>query len=169
MDVLREWALVQEEMARAEEDERKRMHREGERERLRAERRRARVTGFVGRMLVDWFRGEVWPKCLAADAKKQRRLIDEANIRQAARFCKKVQPPKTTLQDLEQIVTEDPLMMTKMEYLRLHKTQITDEGLIHLKGMTNLSRVDVYGSNISSKGVAQLREWFPNCYIKTRE
>ena len=43
--------------------------------------------------------------------------------------------------------------------------KITDAGLVHLKGMTNLQDLALGGANITESGVAELQKALPNCVI----
>lgn len=46
--------------------------------------------------------------------------------------------------------------MTRMEWLILEKTAITDKGLEHLQGMTALKTLNVNETNVTKAGLAQL-------------
>ena len=49
--------------------------------------------------------------------------------------------------------------------LDLGDTDITDEGLAHLKGLTNLKSLNLRGTDVSDEAVDKLREALPNCRI----
>ena len=49
--------------------------------------------------------------------------------------------------------------------LYLSEWKITDAGLIHLKQLTNLKRLDLIGTKITDAGVADLQMALPNCEI----
>ena len=74
---------MQAEIRQAEEVQRRR----------REEERRERVS-IVRGLIAEWFKTELWPACKQADARRMRRQINEANLRQAARFCKDVKVPQ---------------------------------------------------------------------------
>ena len=57
--------------------------------------------------------------------------------------------------------------MSKLETLDLgFCRKITDAGLVHLKGMTNLQSLDLGGTKITDAGVADLKKALPNCEIE---
>jgi hypothetical protein len=58
--------------------------------------------------------------------------------------------------------------LTNMRSLRLHQTRVSDAGIECLKEMTQLGQLDVYDTQISESGVRQLRQWFPDCQIVTK-
>ena len=43
---------------------------------------------------------------------------------------------------------------------------ITDAGLVHLKGLTNLQTLNFSGTKVTDAGVAQLKKALPNCKIE---
>ena len=47
----------------------------------------------------------------------------------------------------------------------LRGTKITDAGLVHLKGLTNLQTLNLGGTKITDAGVADLQKALPNCKI----
>ena len=66
-------------------------------------------------------------------------------------------------------VTDAGLMhlkgLTKLELLYLNRTQITDAGLEHLKGLTNLEDLWLNGTQVTDEGVKKLQQALPNCGI----
>ena len=58
--------------------------------------------------------------------------------------------------------------MTKLQYLNLDGCEnITNVGLVHLKGMTTLQSLTLYGcENITDSSVAELQKALPNCRIE---
>jgi hypothetical protein len=44
-------------------------------------------------------------------------------------------------------------------------TAITDAGLVHLKGLTNLDVLQIGGTRITQRGIRQLRQWLPETSI----
>ncbi len=50
--------------------------------------------------------------------------------------------------------------------LMLNETSITDAGLAHLSGLTNLRGLDLRGTRVTEEGVAQLQRALPNCRIE---
>jgi hypothetical protein len=50
--------------------------------------------------------------------------------------------------------------------LYLSDTQVTDTGLEHLKGLTNLERLELNRTQVTDEGVRKLQEALPNCEIK---
>jgi len=46
--------------------------------------------------------------------------------------------------------------MTKLEYLTLHYTQITDEGLEHLRGLSKLSRLNLSDTSVGDRGIKHI-------------
>ena len=53
--------------------------------------------------------------------------------------------------------------MTKLAYLSLVGTQITDAGLEHLKGMNQLRHLYLDRTKITDVGGKKLQEALPNC------
>ena len=49
--------------------------------------------------------------------------------------------------------------------VNLRGTQITDAGLVHLKGLTNLRGLNLNGTQTTNAGVADLKKALPNCNI----
>ena len=45
-------------------------------------------------------------------------------------------------------------------------TKITDAGLVHLKGLTNLQELDLSRTRTTDAGVAVLQKALPNCKIE---
>ena len=45
-------------------------------------------------------------------------------------------------------------------------TQVTDAGLVHLKGLTKLKRLSLQGSQVTRAGVAELKKALPKCSIR---
>ena len=44
-------------------------------------------------------------------------------------------------------------------------SQLTDAGLVHLKGLTKLKLLVVSGTRVTNRGVAELKKALPNCKI----
>jgi hypothetical protein len=44
-------------------------------------------------------------------------------------------------------------------------TPITDEGLVHLQGLTNLRVLDLHGTRVTLDGVQRLRQARPHCAV----
>ena len=55
--------------------------------------------------------------------------------------------------------------MTKLDLLILSDTQVTAAGLMHLKGLTNLERLNLYGTKVTAAAVNKLQQALPNCKI----
>ena len=70
-------------------------------------------------------------------------------------------------------ITDDGLMhlteMRQLSSLYLNHTQITDNGLKHLYSITSLSKVTLTGSQVTEVGVHELREELPECSILWEE
>ncbi len=47
----------------------------------------------------------------------------------------------------------------------LERTQLTDAGLAHLKGLTELRQFDLTGTQVTPRGVQELQQSFPNAQI----
>ena len=43
-------------------------------------------------------------------------------------------------------------------------TQVTDAGLVHLKGLPNLELLNLIGTQVTAAGVAELKKALPKCY-----
>lgn len=55
--------------------------------------------------------------------------------------------------------------LTNLEELTLNYTQVTDAGLVHLSGLTKLNRLYLHGSRVTDQGVAALKQKLPNLQI----
>jgi len=49
--------------------------------------------------------------------------------------------------------------------LQLRGTEITDAGLVHLTGLTNLHTLILHGTLVTDEGVKTLQEALPDCKI----
>jgi hypothetical protein len=49
--------------------------------------------------------------------------------------------------------------------LTLNDTKVSDTGLEHLKGLTQLQRLDLVGTKVSDAGVRKLQKALPGAYI----
>jgi len=47
----------------------------------------------------------------------------------------------------------------------LQGTEISDAGLVHLMGLSNLTDLDLGGTEVSDEGISKLKEALPNCEI----
>ena len=52
-----------------------------------------------------------------------------------------------------------------LQSLDLRKTEITDAGLVNLKGLTGLQWLYLMGTKVTEAGVAELKKALPNCKI----
>ena len=55
--------------------------------------------------------------------------------------------------------------MTKLEELLLFCPKVTDAGLVHLTGLTNLQELGLGSTKVTDAGVADLQKALPNCKI----
>ena len=55
--------------------------------------------------------------------------------------------------------------MTRLDFLSLAGTQVTDAGLRHLKGLTSLRQVVLFRTQVTPAGVADLNDALPNVYV----
>ena len=56
--------------------------------------------------------------------------------------------------------------MANLQPLRLSYTQVTDAGLVHLKGLTNLESLALASrTQITDAGITELQTTLPNCKI----
>ncbi len=53
--------------------------------------------------------------------------------------------------------------LTSLERLDLHDTQVSDAGLVNLKGLTSLQTLFLDGNQVTDAGVKELRAALPNC------
>ena len=44
--------------------------------------------------------------------------------------------------------------------------KVTDAGLVHLKGLTGLKDLGLYGTKVTNAGVAELKKALPKCKIE---
>ena len=67
-------------------------------------------------------------------------------------------------------ITDEGLMhlkgLTNLRGLDLWRTQITDAGLLHLKGLTKLQNLDLRDTKVTDAGVAELQQSLPKCAIR---
>ena len=55
--------------------------------------------------------------------------------------------------------------LSRLEWLNLSHTQITDKGLDHLKSLRNLRLLFLTGTHVTENGVRKLQSALPNCQI----
>jgi hypothetical protein len=55
--------------------------------------------------------------------------------------------------------------LTDLGGLYLNNTQVTDAGFEHLKGMSQLRSLSLRGTNVTDEGVQELQRVLPNCKI----
>jgi hypothetical protein len=55
--------------------------------------------------------------------------------------------------------------MTELEHLRLWPLEVSDEGILQLKGLTKLKELNV-GPHISKSAVLELQAALPQCEIR---
>ena len=55
--------------------------------------------------------------------------------------------------------------LTNLTDLNLYRTQITDAGMVHLKGLTGLQGLDLYGTQVTEAGIAELQKALSDCKI----
>ena len=55
--------------------------------------------------------------------------------------------------------------LTELKTLSLDGTQITDAGLVHLKGLKGLEKLDLYSTKVTAAGVKKLQAALPKCKI----
>ena len=56
--------------------------------------------------------------------------------------------------------------LTDLGSLYLNNTQVTDAGLEHLKGMTHLRSLSLRGTKVTDEGIQELQQALPNCRIR---
>jgi internalin A len=56
--------------------------------------------------------------------------------------------------------------LTQLQKLNLWGTQITDSGLQHLKGLKQLRLLLLAGTKVTDEGVKELQQALPNCEIR---
>ena len=52
-----------------------------------------------------------------------------------------------------------------MQDIGLSGTQVTDAGLVHLKGLTALRWIELSGSKVTPEGIERLRKSLPNAQV----
>jgi hypothetical protein len=55
--------------------------------------------------------------------------------------------------------------MDQLETLWLHKTAISDAGLVHLDGLQSLHQLELMQTQVSDLGVAELRRHLPDLRV----
>ena len=55
--------------------------------------------------------------------------------------------------------------LTNLQTLNLDGTKITDAGLVHLKGLTSLETLSLNRTKVTDTGVAELQKALPDCKI----
>ena len=55
--------------------------------------------------------------------------------------------------------------MTRLKMLYLFDTQLTDDGLVHLKRLKSLENLYLLPTRVTDAGVAELQKELPNCKI----
>ena len=83
----------------------------------------------------------------------------------------KEENPEPTKLELPSSTTDEQLAeklkgLSNLKELDLfYSTKITDEGLVHLKGLTKLEGLWLYDTKITDAGVKSLQEALPDCDI----
>lgn len=66
-------------------------------------------------------------------------------------------------------MTDDGLVhlkvLTDLTLLYLPATKVTDAGLKHLAGLSNLAHLDLTGTQVTEDGIAGLKKKLPKCEI----
>jgi len=65
----------------------------------------------------------------------------------------------------DEVLAEKVKGLTKLEWLYLMNTKVTDAGLVHLKGLTNLEELYLMNTKVTDAGVQELRKALPDCLI----
>ncbi|NQT12659.1 MAG: WG repeat-containing protein [Planctomycetes bacterium] len=65
--------------------------------------------------------------------------------------------------ELEELIA--PLSRFPVLHLDVHDNDITDAGLLHLKGLGNLARVRVAGTRVTAPGIAELQQHLPHVVV----
>ena len=55
--------------------------------------------------------------------------------------------------------------LTSLQRLILFGTKVSDAGLVHLKTLTSLKTLDLRSTSVSTAGVKDLQSALPKCYI----
>ena len=55
--------------------------------------------------------------------------------------------------------------MADLYWLKLDQTQVGDRGLLHLKGLKNLTILNLFGAKVTSAGVKDLKQARPSLLI----
>jgi hypothetical protein len=55
--------------------------------------------------------------------------------------------------------------MSQVRLLNLAGSQVSDAGLVHLKKVSGLTTLDLRATNVTAKGVNDLRQSLPACTI----
>lgn len=59
--------------------------------------------------------------------------------------------------------------LTNLESLNLKGTGITDAGLVYLMGLTKLQRLNVGATGVTDEGVKQIKQVLPECEISNTQ
>ena len=73
--------------------------------------------------------------------------------------------PLIALDLLDARITKNDQGFGQVIHVNLERTQVTDAGLVHLKGLTNLQELDLSRTRTTDAGVADLQKVLPNCKI----
>ena len=67
-------------------------------------------------------------------------------------------------------MTDDGLLhlkgMTRLTSLSLRGTNLTDAGLVHLEDLTQLNFLSLLDTEVTDTGIAELQKALPNCQIE---
>ena len=59
--------------------------------------------------------------------------------------------------------------LTELKELDLSDTRVTDVGLVHVKGLTKLQYLDPSGTQVTDAGLVDLQTALPKCRILTQD
>ena len=100
---------------------------------------------------------------LLTDSGEKKERPSNPNAEVATSTPAETDDPVAALKELGAPIEQDD--QGRVVELALSSTQITDAGLVHLKGLTELTSLGLSSTQVTDAGIAELKKALPKCAI----